>query len=757
MFTLGQWFAESESSLTVAKAAVEKEPSPMTVAPDTPKESAPLVASSALMPRQHVDTSGYATLVAATNRWPNNASLTEIRKYWEGAADRLIAEVDQGLESPNLDWRQRASLAFSKASCFMSAAKPDKAYEALEKARAEIEEIGGEARQATLATLIFFQGVAALRLGENENCIMCRGESSCILPISPAAVHQFPKGSRLAIDRFTELLKEFPDDLEVRWLLNLAHMTLGEHPEKVDPRYVISLDRFRDSQLSIGKFRDVGHLVGVNRFNQAGGSILEDFDDDGLLDLAVSSFDPTQPLDLYRNTGTGTFEAVSHLSPQLDQQLGGLVCIQTDYDNDGRMDILVPRGAWLRKPIRPSLLRNEGNFRFTDVTEDAGLIAPVNSNAAAWADYDNDGFVDLFICCEKQAHRLYRNLGNGKFEERASEAGLTTFQEEFGKGCTWIDYDNDDYPDLFINYLAGTAQLFHNDRNGSFTNVSSELGIQGPQKGFSCWTFDYDNDGWLDIFATCYDSTLADIVNGITGKPHNCYSNRLYRNLEGKRFQDVTKEVGLDMVFATMGSNYGDLDNDGFLDFYLGTGAPDLSLLIPNRMFKNVAGKEFVEISGAAGVGHLQKGHGVAIGDWDRDGNVDIFIEMGGAVDGDKFHNILFQNPGHDQAWLSVKLVGTKTNRAALGVRIKVLTDGEAPLTVHRHVSPGSSFGGNPLEQTIGLGKAEKVARLEIRWPTSGQTQVLTDLSVNQAIEITEGAEGFRPLERKRVPLPTAE
>ena len=197
-------------------------------------------------------------------------------------------------------------------------------------------------------------------------------------------------------------------------------------------------------------------------------------------------------------------------------------------------------------------------------------------------------------------------------------------------------------------------------------------------------------------------------------------------------FRDVSKEVGLDKVYLTMGSNFADFDNDGYLDIYLGTGDPDYSTLVPNRMLRNVGGRRFVDITATSGTGHLQKGHGVACGDWDRDGNVDLFMDVGGAVPGDRYHNVLFQNPGHDNNWLTVKLIGKKTNRSAIGARIKVVTAGENPLTVHRLVSSGSSFGGNPLQQTIGLGKAASVARLEITWPTSGTTQVFRDVSVNQ-------------------------
>jgi hypothetical protein len=277
--------------------------------------------------------------------------------------------------------------------------------------------------------------------------------------------------------------------------------------------------------------------------------------------------------------------------------------------------------------------------------------------------------------------------------------------------------------------------------------------IDGPIYGFSCWVWDYDNDGWLDIFATSYDRTLGDVIKGLLGEPHKRHSNRLYRNAQGRRFEDKTKEAGLDLVFATMGSNFGDFDNDGFLDMYLGTGDPDISTLVPNRMFKNVAGRRFAEVTGASGTGHLQKGHSVACGDWDRDGDVDIYIEMGGATNGDKYHNILFQNPGHKNHWLTVKLIGRQTNRAAIGARIKVVTGGNDPLTVYRHVSSGSSFGASPLQQTIGLAQAGSIASLEIHWPASGSTQVFPDLAVDQAIEITEFDDHYRKLDWRPISI----
>jgi ASPIC and UnbV/FG-GAP-like repeat len=707
-------------------------------------------------PRDDIDTSGYGPMVSSIPRWDPGASLESIAEAWKSPGIKALAELDR---SPHFaqDGSQAGEVVKSlmyRAMLLNSEREPGQAYQALAKARTLAEADDRLARRF-LCTIVYFQGIAAMRRGENENCLDCRGESSCILPIAPAAVHTNPTGSRLAIRHFTEYLEAFPDDLETRWLLNLAHMTLGEHPGKVDPRLLIPLDRFRNSEFDIGKFRDVGHLVGVNRLNQAGGAIMEDFDNDGLLDLAVTSFDPTEPMAVYRNKGDGTFEDRS-AAAGATKQLGGLYCVQADYNNDGLMDVYIPRAAWIPFAIRPSLLRNKGNGTFTDVTREAGLLDPVNSNSATWADYDNDGWLDLFVCCERQPNRLYHNRKDGTFEEVGERAGLHGEDGAvlFCKGANWIDFDNDDYPDLFVNNLGGAAALYRNNRDGTFSDATYQMGIKGPMHGFSCWAWDYDNDGWLDLFATCYDRTLGDVVRGLLGQPHGRHSNQLYRNLGGKGFEDKTREAGLDMVFSTMGSNYGDFDNDGFLDFYLGTGEPNFATLIPNRMFRNVAGRRFAEITGSAGTGHLQKGHGVACGDWDRDGDIDLFVQMGGAVNGDKYHNILFQNPGQGNHWLTVKLVGQKSNRAAIGARIKVVTAGKEPLTVHRHVSSGSSFGANPLQQTIGLAGAERVALLEVHWPAGGTTQVFRDIAADQAIEITEFAESYRPLGWKPIPQP---
>jgi FG-GAP-like repeat/ASPIC and UnbV len=702
-------------------------------------------------PRLTLDSSGFNFVVESLPRWKPDSTLEELSQIWQGFGNRSIAEIDQALRNPRMASKDRFLLMLTKAAFHNYEGEPNRAYEVLEELRSVVEKDDALA-QKSLYTLIFFQGVTALRRGETDNCVMCRGESSCILPIAPAAIHTYDTGSRLAIRHFTEYLDKFPDDQGARWLLNVAHMTLGEHPAKVDPRFVVSIDHFLKSEFDIGKFRDIGDLAKVNRFNMAGGAVMEDFDGDGRLDLATTSFDPSIPMAYYRNAGDGTFTEMTEQAGLIGQ-LGGKNLVQTDFNNDGHMDLFISRGPWLLSPMRPSLLRNNGNGTFTDVTAKSGLIEPVNSTYSCWADYDNDGWLDVYLVCEQQSNRLYHNRGNGTFEEVSARAGVQGDARWFCKGANWIDFDNDDYPDLFVDNMKGTAKLYHNKRNGTFDDVTESMGIDGPQVGFSCWAWDYDNDGWLDIFATCFDYSVGDIVNGLKGEPHKRLSNRLWHNLNGRKFEDKTKEAGLDIVFAAMGSNFGDFDNDGFLDFYLGTGAPDFELLVPNRMFKNVEGRRFAEITGSSGTGNLQKGHGVACADWDRDGDVDLFIEMGGASQSDRYHNILFQNPGQGNHWLSLKLSGTKSNRAAIGARIKVVTAGDHPLTIYRHVSSGSSWGANPLEQHIGLAQAERIAVLEIHWPTSGTTQVFRDIAANRAIQVTELEDHFRVLDRKPIPL----
>jgi hypothetical protein len=200
-----------------------------------------------------------------------------------------------------------------------------------------------------------------------------------------------------------------------------------------------------------------------------------------------------------------------------------------------------------------------------------------------------------------------------------------------------------------------------------------------------------------------------------------------------------------------MGCNFGDVDNDGFPDFYLGTGDPDYETLVPNLFFHNQRGERFADVTTAAGLGHLQKGHGVAFADFDHDGDQDIFIELGGAYPGDKFGNALFENPGFGNNWITIKLIGKQSNRSAIGARVRAEIEesvDKGPVSrrsVYKWVNSGGSFGANPLRLEIGLGSAEKISVLEVYWPTTGLTQRFHDVPVNQFIEIEESSPTYRP------------
>jgi hypothetical protein len=215
---------------------------------------------------------------------------------------------------------------------------------------------------------------------------------------------------------------------------------------------------------------------------------------------------------------------------------------------------------------------------------------------------------------------------------------------------------------------------------------------------------------------------------------------KLYRNTGNGKFADVTQEMGLDRSVAAMGGNFGDLDNDGFLDFYLGTGAPTYTALMPNLLYRNQSGRSFVEISSSSGTGHLQKGHGVSFADLDNDGDEDIFENLGGAVPGDKYNSVLFANPGQANNWIAIKLVGFKSNRSAIGAKIKLTLKGPGAETGirYREVSSGGSFGASPLMQHIGIGKSTRIASIEVTWPASGTRQEFKNVLPNQFIEIKE-------------------
>jgi hypothetical protein len=203
-----------------------------------------------------------------------------------------------------------------------------------------------------------------------------------------------------------------------------------------------------------------------------------------------------------------------------------------------------------------------------------------------------------------------------------------------------------------------------------------------------------------------------------------------------------------------MGANFGDLDNDGWLDMYLATGEPGYEALMPNVMLKNVSGRHFVDVTVAGGFGNLQKGHGVAFVDLDNDGDQDVFNETGGFFQGDVFFNSLYENPGNTNRSVTLKLIGTQSNRLAYGARIKVLVRTAAgERAIHRAVGSVSSFGGSPSRQEIGIGDAVEIRSVEVWWPKSGIRQTFQGLEPGGFYEITEGNDAPKKLAPRRITL----
>jgi hypothetical protein len=548
-------------------------------------------------------------------------------------------------------------------------------------------------------------------------------------------------------------------------MLNLAYMTLGQYPEKVPPQYLIP-GMEGDTTVRVNPFIDIAADLQIDVTDQAGGSITDDFDNDGYLDLVTSSWSLYEPMHYFHNNANGTFTNLS-VASGLSKFTGGLNLVQADYNNDGYLDILVLRGAWKlnfgHEP--PSLLRNNGDGTFTDVTIEAGLFSKHPTQAATWNDFNNDGWLDLYIGNEaaqtlNYPSQLYMNNGDGTFREVAKEAGCKLLK--FVKGVTSGDYDNDGWQDIFVSTMSGQRFLLRNngvkDDEVSFTDVSEKAGINNEKnKTFPTWFWDYDNDGWLDIFtcdysfiATLSKYTAAEKLGVDTGIPNKMI---LYHNNHDGTFTNVAQEAGINTLAFAMGSNFGDIDNDGYLDFYLGTGNPYFQSVVPNKMFKNMGNGKFADVTRSARVGHLQKGHGVSFADMDNDGDQDIHADMGGAYMGDSYQNSLFMNPGQGgNYWINILLEGTESNRSAIGTRLKVvITEDGKQREIYRDVNSGGSFGASTLRREIGLGAATKIDLLEIHWHGSGKVQTFKEIPANQFIKIVEGSDTIEKRNLKQI------
>jgi hypothetical protein len=674
---------------------------------------------------------------------------------------RRAALLRGDLDGP-LPLARRLSVRFDLASELINAGRIQEALTAIEELRQEAAALNPEGWRRGASMLLLLKAVAYLRLAEEQNCHDANTPRSCLLPIRGGGVHQRREGSTRAIEVLEEVLAADPENLRARWLLNVAHMTLGGYPERVPARQLIPPSAFA-SEHPMPRFENVARKVGLDLYGLSGGAILDDFDRDGRLDLMVSAIGFEDPLRFFRNAGNGFFDERT-AEAGLTGETGGLNLIQADYDNDGWLDALVLRGGWMgtegRFPL--SLLRNDGDGTFSDVTRAAGLLRFGPTQTATWLDYDGDGWLDLFVGNEStpgNVHpcELFHGNRDGTFTELAREVGADVVG--FVKAVVSGDYDGDGRPDLYLSLAGSDNVLLRNEgpvtidgkSTWRFADVARQAGVTEPRNSFPAFFFDYDNDGRLDLFVAGYAAMAEDVAADYLGLPSNGERARLYHNRGDGTFADVTRAAGLHRVLVAMGLNFGDLDNDGFLDFYVGTGNPDLSTLVPNRMFRNAGGRAFQDVTTAVDVGHLQKGHAICFGDVDNDGDQDVFEQMGGAVQADRAYSTLYENPGGPHRWLGLELVGVRENRSAIGARVTVVVEtGAGPRAIHRTVGSGGSFGASPLRLEIGLGRAERIRSVEVSWRAAGRKQSFTGLKPGTRYRIREDAR-----DAERVSLPT--
>jgi len=541
----------------------------------------------------------------------------------------------------------------------------------------------------------------------------------------------------------SQALDVSPDNERVRHWLWLTAQRMGGYPEFVPQEHRMEVKAGYERPTV--EFEDIAAKIGVDKTSAGRGLAVFDYNNDGLLDIVIAA--AHAGCNLYRNNGDGTFTDVS-VGSGLDTCVNGFIIAVGDYNNDGYPDLFINRLGFF--PGEAQLFRNNGNGTFTDVTREAGLKVWGPAFSSTWADYDCDGRLDLFIANNlggmfdrKTPNRLFHNNGDGTFTETTEQAGLSTRWPTIG--ATWGDYNNDGFPDLFLSNALGHSQLYRNNGDGTFTDVSAEAGITEYCIGSTSVWCDYNNDGLLDILQFTW-SNHEDVIHTLRhGEgPPGSKPQRIYHNNGDGTFTLRDRDIGLTGCWGTMSGNVGDFNNDGNLDIVLGNGSPRMDRLEPPILLQN-DGKRFHNVTFAAGLPFTGKGHGANMADLFGNGRLSVLLSSGGAYPGDVMTTRVFYPKRLPGNYLNVRLAGVKSNRSAIGARICLEAGGKKQ---YREVSGGSSFGCLPFEQHFGLADAQKVDAIQIRWP-SGLIQHFTDLQVNDTLSFTEGERTWqRPYKR---------
>ncbi len=601
-------------------------------------------------------------------------------------------------------------------------------------------------------------GICWLVKAELDNCRDNHNSSSCIVPFSKQAVHTNIEGSSQAIVHFDKLIAKDENDIIARWLRSIAYITLDTIPSYMPYKYLINLGNF-PQDTTLGRFQNIAGDLGVDLQSYYGSAIVEDFNGDGREDIFTASTEHGSKAALYNRQHDGSFMDMA-MSANVDDLGMSSHAVQADYNNDGYIDMYLLRGGWEIEEaahLYPnSLLKNNGDGTFTDVTAHSGLLHYAATHTASWADIDGDGWLDLFVGVENFPSKMYRNKGDGTFEEVSAQVGIAI--DALVKGCFWGDLNKDGHPDLYVSVYGGDNMLFMSkglQPTGGvlYSNVAKKWKVQKPYNGFGVAMFDRNNDGYLDIFSTNYNRDMEQLAKEYIGQFEEGGFPSMYDNQAGGGFTDVASWSGLGRSVQAMGLNFADIDNDGYIDVYAGTGFPDLKAQIPNLLLLNKEGDLFKE-SRSSGLGHLQKTHGICFADLDHDGDLDVYASIGGFYVPDRFWNALFENPGNDNNWISMELEGVKANRSAIGAKITISIGDKL---IYREVNTGGSYGSNPLRQHIGLGTATLIDKIEIVWPGSNTVTVLENVPVNTAFQLKEVDTALTEVEYAPIPFKKAE